>query len=398
MLALEPEVTDPDQALRRAAGRRRAGRRDTAGCGCRTGRLTALVSDRPEECGAVADRLGRYADGEVRWGDVPLPACPATSYAAASWSSDAGSTLFSGVAARRRRHPRHGGDRGCAARAARPPPPRTCSRRSRRPGHAGRRARPVVLRRPAPAAGARPGARRRPRGAVLVEPTSAVDAHTEARIADRLHEQRAGRTTVVTTTSPLLLDRVDQVAFLRGRRGGRRRHAPRPAARGARTTAPCVTREGGGDPMSDPPAGRRPAPRSAATRLRLRPAAPAAICGARWPCTGSRRSPRWPRRGCSATSSRRSQSGTTLATSTHDRRCAGRVPGAADRADPVRAATSRSCSASRCSPSCARTSSRTRWRCRSASSSRPAAATCSPARRATSSSSAGRCAGRCPSG
>jgi ABC-type multidrug transport system fused ATPase/permease subunit len=53
---------------------------------------------------------------------------------------------------------------------------------------------------------------------VLVEPTSAVDAHTEARIADRLHRQRAGRTTVVVTTSPLMLDRVDRVAFLRGGR------------------------------------------------------------------------------------------------------------------------------------------------------------------------------------
>lgn len=49
---------------------------------------------------------------------------------------------------------------------------------------------------------------------VLLEPTSAVDAHTEARIADRLHEARAGRTTLVTTTSPLLLDRADQVALL----------------------------------------------------------------------------------------------------------------------------------------------------------------------------------------
>jgi ABC-type multidrug transport system fused ATPase/permease subunit len=37
---------------------------------------------------------------------------------------------------------------------------------------------------------------------VLVEPTSAVDAHTEARIAERLLAARAGRTTVVTTTSP----------------------------------------------------------------------------------------------------------------------------------------------------------------------------------------------------
>ena len=48
---------------------------------------------------------------------------------------------------------------------------------------------------------------------ILVEPTSAVDAHTEARIADRLPAQRAGRTTVVTTTSPLMLDCADQVAF-----------------------------------------------------------------------------------------------------------------------------------------------------------------------------------------
>jgi len=49
---------------------------------------------------------------------------------------------------------------------------------------------------------------------VLVEPTSAVDAHTEARIGERLRGARRGRTTVVCTTSPLLLDRSDHVAFL----------------------------------------------------------------------------------------------------------------------------------------------------------------------------------------
>ena len=53
---------------------------------------------------------------------------------------------------------------------------------------------------------------------VLVEPTSAVDAHTEARIAARLRAHRAGRTTVVITTSPLMLDAVDEVAFLHGGR------------------------------------------------------------------------------------------------------------------------------------------------------------------------------------
>ncbi len=53
---------------------------------------------------------------------------------------------------------------------------------------------------------------------VLVEPTSAVDAHTEARIASRLRDHRAGRTTVVTSSSPLVLDAVDVVAFLRAGR------------------------------------------------------------------------------------------------------------------------------------------------------------------------------------
>jgi ABC-type multidrug transport system fused ATPase/permease subunit len=47
-----------------------------------------------------------------------------------------------------------------------------------------------------------------------VEPTSAVDAHTEARIARRLHEARAGTTTVVVTTSPLLLDQADAVVYV----------------------------------------------------------------------------------------------------------------------------------------------------------------------------------------
>ena len=53
---------------------------------------------------------------------------------------------------------------------------------------------------------------------VLVEPTSAVDAHTEAMIADRLASAREGRTTVVTTGSPLLLHHADRVAFLAGAR------------------------------------------------------------------------------------------------------------------------------------------------------------------------------------
>ncbi len=49
---------------------------------------------------------------------------------------------------------------------------------------------------------------------VLVEPTSAVDAHTEEAIAGRLADHRRGRTTVVMTASPLLVHSADRVVFL----------------------------------------------------------------------------------------------------------------------------------------------------------------------------------------
>ena len=49
---------------------------------------------------------------------------------------------------------------------------------------------------------------------MLVEPTSAVDAHTEALIAARLAEHRQGRTTIVMSGSPLLLHHADHVALL----------------------------------------------------------------------------------------------------------------------------------------------------------------------------------------
>ena len=49
---------------------------------------------------------------------------------------------------------------------------------------------------------------------ILVEPTNAVDAHTESRIAKAIAEHRRGRATVVFTTSPILLTQVDHVAYV----------------------------------------------------------------------------------------------------------------------------------------------------------------------------------------
>jgi ABC-type multidrug transport system fused ATPase/permease subunit len=50
--------------------------------------------------------------------------------------------------------------------------------------------------------------------AVLDDPTSAVDAHTEARIAARLKSIRGAKTTVVVSNSPLILDHTDEVALV----------------------------------------------------------------------------------------------------------------------------------------------------------------------------------------
>ncbi len=50
---------------------------------------------------------------------------------------------------------------------------------------------------------------------LAVEPTSAVDAHTESLVAERVAEARRGRTTAVVTASPLWLTRADRIAWMR---------------------------------------------------------------------------------------------------------------------------------------------------------------------------------------
>ncbi|ALU92577.1 MULTISPECIES: ABC transporter transmembrane domain-containing protein [Streptomyces] len=53
-----------------------------------------------------------------------------------------------------------------------------------------------------------------PEALVLDEPTSAVDSHTEARVADGIAKLRQGRTTVAFASSPLLLDAADRVVLV----------------------------------------------------------------------------------------------------------------------------------------------------------------------------------------
>ncbi|MFT0848145.1 ABC transporter ATP-binding protein [Actinomycetaceae bacterium L2_0104] len=61
--------------------------------------------------------------------------------------------------------------------------------------------------------------------AVFIEPTSAVDSHTESRIARRLAEARRQKTTVLVTASPLVLDKSDEVILVaHGREVARGNH------------------------------------------------------------------------------------------------------------------------------------------------------------------------------
>ncbi|MGX1883001.1 ABC transporter transmembrane domain-containing protein [Streptomyces sp. NPDC055287] len=53
-----------------------------------------------------------------------------------------------------------------------------------------------------------------PQVLVLDEPTSAVDSHTEARVAAGVKRLRKGRTTVVFASSPLVLDQADRVVLV----------------------------------------------------------------------------------------------------------------------------------------------------------------------------------------
>jgi ABC-type multidrug transport system fused ATPase/permease subunit len=184
----------------------------------RAGLLTAVVADQPDESAALADRLGLCAevvDDDVRLGGVPLSALARAEVRERIVVSDTGATFFSGRLGDRLDVRGRGGLQQALDTAsaddifdAIDDGLDTIVAERGRTFSGGQRQRLVLAR----------ALTSDPEILVLVEPTSAVDAHTEARIASRLRAHRAGRTTVVTSSSPLVLDAVDEVAFLRGGR------------------------------------------------------------------------------------------------------------------------------------------------------------------------------------
>jgi ABC-type multidrug transport system fused ATPase/permease subunit len=217
VLALQPELVSGSSAQEPPSGAALVD--GQSGLVVEAGQLTAVVAGVSEEAAAIADRLGRFADGdEVRLGGVALRDLPLEVVRRRVLVSEHDPRLFTGRL----------GDELDPTGAA--PPERVLAAldiasagdvlealpdgldsevAERGRSFSGGQRQRLVLARALVAD---------PEVLVLVEPTSAVDAHTEARIADGLAAARPGRATVVCTTSPLLLDRADKVALVAGGR------------------------------------------------------------------------------------------------------------------------------------------------------------------------------------
>jgi ABC-type multidrug transport system fused ATPase/permease subunit len=212
VLQLDPEITGPEQPQALPAHGVLADVK--SGVSLRPGVLTVLAADRPEDAIEIADRLGRYAEGEVTVGGVPLAEATRDEVRARIMVADNNARLFSGP-----------------LREELDPTGAATDERIVAALHTASAEEVVdalpdgldafVAERGREFSGGQQQRLRLARALVadppiliLVEPTSAVDAHTEARIADRLGAARQGRTTLVAATSPLLLDRADHVVYV----------------------------------------------------------------------------------------------------------------------------------------------------------------------------------------
>ncbi len=211
LLSLEPELAatgnrtpQPDGELVDA----------DSGLALAPGLVTALVASDPADAAAVCDRLGRYAPGAVTLGGTALADLDPILLRQTILVAENDARIFSGPL-RAELDPRGDADDATLTSALAAasgtdivdalPDGLDAQVAERGREFSGgqqqrlRLARALVTDPPI---------------LVLIEPTSAVDAHTEARIGQRLAKARSGRTTLIVTASPLLLDHVDQVCYL----------------------------------------------------------------------------------------------------------------------------------------------------------------------------------------
>lgn len=190
-----------------------------SGVTVRPGSLTALVCGDPEDGTAVLDRLARYGPTSATWGGVPLERVDPARVRERILLSESESDLFAGpLRSLLDGGLRHGTDEalnralwtaaGQDVVRGLPDGLDSAVDAQGRSLSGGQRQRIRLAR----------ALLAEPEVLLLAEPTSALDAHTEDLVAGRLSAARAGLTTVVTSTSPLMLDRADVVHLLEGGR------------------------------------------------------------------------------------------------------------------------------------------------------------------------------------
>jgi ABC-type multidrug transport system fused ATPase/permease subunit len=174
------------------------------------GRFTALAGHSPQDAAAIIDRLGRYGPTRATWGGRPIEEFAQPAVRDRILVADQDADLFAGAlreVVAGKHHPDDDRVRSAIVTAVAHDVATDLDREVEWSGRnlsGGQRQRVRLAR----------AVYADPEMLLTVEPTSAVDAHTEAAIAERLAAARAGRGTVVATTSPVLLDRADVVHYL----------------------------------------------------------------------------------------------------------------------------------------------------------------------------------------
>ncbi|MFD4905392.1 ABC transporter ATP-binding protein [Kitasatospora purpeofusca] len=228
LLAMEPGLGSGDRDLD-AEGARGPLRDPGSGLEIPPGRFVAVACARPDDMLLLADRLGRYVDSPATLGGTPLAEFPLAEVRRRILVVDHDARLFSGgLAAQLDPHgPAGGGAGGDMNGSAHGAADRLRRALDTASAHDVVEALPEGLDQEITGGREFSGGQRQrlnlvralladPDTLVLVEPTSALDAHTEARVAERLGAHRHGRSTVVFTTSPILLDRADHVVLVEG--------------------------------------------------------------------------------------------------------------------------------------------------------------------------------------
>ncbi|MFJ1546437.1 ABC transporter transmembrane domain-containing protein [Streptomyces sp. NPDC088246] len=215
ILALKPEVENGSSPVAAPAGP--AALHDPrSGLTLEPGLMSALVCARLDEARAVVDRLGRYTDSDATWGDARLSDVELSEVRRRVLVADNDAHLFAGTVRStvsvRDDHTADELDGALRTAVAEDIvdalPDGLDARLEARARNVsgGQRQRLRLVR----------ALLTDPEVLLLVEPTSALDAHTEATVAQRVLTTRRGRTTLAVSTSPLILDRADQVSYLVG--------------------------------------------------------------------------------------------------------------------------------------------------------------------------------------